>query len=154
MRLTKKELVAIVKRVGLKSAKAESNNSALRAAAARHLLKLRAERNRFFGAELGTFQNERFWNNAQADIVAAIAVEDREAIIKAAKQSGNQMARNTPMSIKQKLPESFQAIGAPMHMGFEEFAIRAETDDMKDLTAQLAQLMGKCMACHAAFTVN
>lgn len=88
------------------------------------------------------------------DIVNALAKEDREAMIKAAKLSGNQMARNTPMSIKKKLPASFQAIGGPMHLGFEEFAIRAETDDIPELTAHLGQLMGKCMACHAAFTVK
>lgn len=88
------------------------------------------------------------------DIINAIAKEDRGAMILAAKQSGNQMARNTPMSIKKKLPASFQAIGGPMHLGFEEFAIRAETDEMPELTAYLGQLMGKCMACHAAFTIK
>lgn len=88
------------------------------------------------------------------EIMQAISVEDREAIANAARQSGNQMARHTPMSIKQKLPKSFQAIGGPMHMSFEEFAIRAETDDMREMTAQLSIMMRQCMACHAAFKVS
>jgi len=87
-------------------------------------------------------------------IVIALGTENRQGMIDAAKVSGNQMARDTPMSIKQKLPPSFQAIGAPMHLSFEEFAIRAEMDDVSDLTVQLGQMMNNCMACHAAFKVN
>lgn len=87
-------------------------------------------------------------------ITLALANEDRQAMMDAAKVSGNQMARDTPMSIKQKLPPSFQAIGAPMHLSFEEFAIRAEMDDVADLTVHLGQMMNYCMACHAAFKVN
>lgn len=87
-------------------------------------------------------------------ITLALAAQDRQAMIDAAKVSGNQMARDTPMSIKQKLPPSFQAIGAPMHLSFEEFAIRAEMDDVADLTLYLGQMMNYCMACHAAFKVG
>jgi hypothetical protein len=87
-------------------------------------------------------------------ITLALAAQDRQGMIDAAKVSGNQMARDTPMSIKQKLPPSFQAIGAPMHLSFEEFAIRAETDELPELTARLGQMMNNCMACHAAFKVN
>ncbi len=47
---------------------------AKRLAAARHLWKLRAERNRFFGAEIGAFRDERFFMNAQSDIDACNAL--------------------------------------------------------------------------------
>jgi hypothetical protein len=87
-------------------------------------------------------------------IVIALGTENRQGMIDAAKASGNQMARDTPMRIKRKLPPSFQAIGAPMHLSFEEFAIRAETDELPELTARLGQMMNNCMACHAAFKVN
>lgn len=87
-------------------------------------------------------------------IVAAMASDNRQTMIEAAKLSGNQMARHTPLSIKQKLPASFQALGAPTHLGFEEFAIRAETDDLSELSERLGQLMNNCMTCHATFKVN
>lgn len=87
-------------------------------------------------------------------ITLALAVEDRRAMSEAATVSGNQMARNTPVSIKQKLPPSFQSIGAPMHLAFEEFAIRAETDSMPGLNELLGQMMNNCIACHSTFKVN
>jgi hypothetical protein len=84
-------------------------------------------------------------------IIEGIATEDREKIIEAARYSGNRMARETPMSIKQKTPQSFKAIGGPTHMMFEELVIRAETDDMETLTAFTGELMKQCLRCHAMF---
>ena len=51
------------------------------------------------------------------------------------------MARATPESIKLKIPKSFQEIGGPTHMMFEELVIRAETDDMKTLTLFTGEIM-------------
>lgn len=87
-------------------------------------------------------------------IIVGISKEDREAIIKSARYSGNRMARATPESIKKKTPPSFQEIGGPTHMMFEELVIRAEDDDMETLTAFTGELMQKCLACHAAFKVQ
>lgn len=87
-------------------------------------------------------------------VISGIAEEDIEKIVKAAKYSGNQMARNTPMSIKTKTPLSFKEIGGPTHMMFEELAIRAETDDMQTLTEFTGELMQQCLACHAMFKVD
>jgi len=87
-------------------------------------------------------------------IVQGIAESDREAIANFARISGNRMARATPASVRAKLPPSFQALGAPTHMMFEELAVRAETDEMDQLAAQLGQTLKQCMACHAAFKVR
>jgi hypothetical protein len=52
-------------------------------------------------------------------IITGIGEEDREMIFRYARMSGNQMARNTPESIRKKLPQSFKEIGGPTHMMFE-----------------------------------
>jgi len=87
-------------------------------------------------------------------ILRGISEQDREAIAAAAKASGNRMARNTPASVRAKTPPAFKAIGGPMHLAFEEIAIRAETDPLEDLTALTAEAMNQCMACHAQFRVD
>jgi hypothetical protein len=87
-------------------------------------------------------------------IVQGIGESDREAIARLARVSGQRMARATPASVRAKLPASFSAIGAPTHLMFEELAVRAETDDMDLLAAQLGRLMQQCLACHATFKVR
>jgi hypothetical protein len=87
-------------------------------------------------------------------IIAGIANDDREMIIKSARYSGNRMARATPDSVRSKLPQSFKEIGGPTHMMFEELVIRAETDDAEDLTAFTGEIMQQCLACHALFKAD
>jgi len=87
-------------------------------------------------------------------ILLGIGASDREMIAEYARRSGNRMARATPPSTRAKLPLSFQEIGGPTHMMFEELAIRAATDDMDMLATDTGSLMNQCMACHAAFRVN
>ena len=87
-------------------------------------------------------------------IVMGIGTENRELIVRSARQSGNQMARNTPASVREKLPQSFKALGGPTHMMFEELAVRAETDDMEALAEFTGELMKQCLSCHSQFRVN
>jgi len=87
-------------------------------------------------------------------IVAGIAKEDSDQIIKFARYSGNRMARATPLSVKAKTPKAFKEIGAPTHMMFEELVIRAETDDMQTLTELTGRIMQQCLACHEMFKAN
>ena len=87
-------------------------------------------------------------------IMTGIGTKNRELIIKSAKYSGNRMARATPDSIKKKTPLSFEEIGGPTHMKFEELAIRAEDDDMDMLAEFTGDLMKNCLACHAIFKVD
>jgi alpha-acetolactate decarboxylase len=93
-------------------------------------------------------------------IMTGIATKDKDMIINAARYSGNKMARATPQSVKDKTPVSFEQIGGPTHMMFEELIINVEEmdlDDLDDIT-DLAELTGKlmrnCLACHAAFKVE
>jgi hypothetical protein len=87
-------------------------------------------------------------------IIAGIANEDRDLIIKSARYSGNRMARATPDSVRNKLPQEFKEIGGPTHMMFEELVIRAETDDTESLTQFTADLMQQCIACHVLYKVD
>jgi hypothetical protein len=87
-------------------------------------------------------------------VVAGIGAEDRVLIMKSARYSGNRMARATPDSVRQKLPQAFKELGGPTHMMFEELVIRAETDDMDMLSELTGQLMKQCLACHAMFKVD
>jgi cytochrome c556 len=84
-------------------------------------------------------------------IVQGIADEDREAIARFARLSGNPMARATPATVRARLPDAFKELGGPTHLLFEEIAIRAETDEMVQLTRLLGETLNQCMACHAAF---
>ena len=87
-------------------------------------------------------------------IITGIGKEDRELIISSARYSGNRMARNTPASIREKLPESFKALGGPTHLMFEELVIRAEVEEMDMLAEFTGELMEQCLACHAQFRVR
>jgi hypothetical protein len=87
-------------------------------------------------------------------ILEGIGASDRDKIAKAAKLSGNRMARATPASVRAKMPPSFQEIGGPTHMMFEELAMRADSDEMDMLASDTGKLMNQCIACHAKFRVH
>ena len=87
-------------------------------------------------------------------IIEGIAEEDREKIAKAARYSGNRMARATPDALRQRLPVEFQELGGPTHMMFEEMVIRAPDDDMQTLTEFTGELMQQCLACHARYRAD
>lgn len=87
-------------------------------------------------------------------ILQGIGTEDRNRIAAAARLSGNRMARATPDSVREKLPQSFRDIGGPTHLLFEELAVRAETDEMDSLARFTAELINQCVACHAVFRVR
>ena len=87
-------------------------------------------------------------------VVQGLALDDREMVMKAAKYSGNRMARATPDSVRNKLPDEFKALGGPTHLMFEELVIRAETDPTEDLLLFTSKIMNNCMACHAKYKAD
>jgi hypothetical protein len=109
----------------------------------------------FTGSEKSSFLSEmREMLASIQGIVTGIGTEDRELITRSARYSGNRMARNTPESVRQKLPQAFKELGGPTHLMFEELVIRAETDDMGTLAEFTGQLMRQCLSCHAMFKVD
>jgi hypothetical protein len=87
-------------------------------------------------------------------ILQGISSEDRAMIAEYATLSGNRMARATPDSVRNRLPQAFKDIGGPTHMMFEELVIRADTDEMAMLVKQTATLMNQCLSCHAQFRAD
>jgi cytochrome c556 len=87
-------------------------------------------------------------------ILQGIASENRKMIADSASLSGNRMARATPDALRNRLPQTFKAIGGPTHLLFEELVIRAETDDMDMLLQHTTGIMGQCMSCHAQFRAD
>lgn len=87
-------------------------------------------------------------------ILQGISTEDRNMIAEFATQSGNRMARATPDTLRNRLPQAFKDIGGPTHMLFEELVIRAETDDMEDLLKHTTTIMNQCMSCHSQFRAD
>lgn len=87
-------------------------------------------------------------------VIQGIALDDRDMIIKAARYSGNRMARATPDSVRAKLDDEFKSIGGPTHLMFEELVIRAETDPSEELLSFSAKIMNNCMLCHAKYKVD
>lgn len=87
-------------------------------------------------------------------VIAGIAADDPDMIKKAARYSGNRMARATPDAVRNRLPQAFKEIGGPTHMMFEELVIRADTDDAEDLISFTGDLMKQCLTCHALFKVD
>lgn len=87
-------------------------------------------------------------------IITGIGENNRALIIQSARHSGNQMMREMPDAIRQKLPQSFKEKGKPTHMAFEELIVHAETDDMDMLTSLTGKLMQKCTDCHAMFRAD
>ncbi len=115
----------------------------------------------FNDAEKAEFLSEmRQMLTSIQQITLGIGTGNKAMIIKAARYSGNRMARATPQSVKDKTPVSFEQIGGPTHMLFEALAINAaevdenDADELKDLAELTGELMRNCLACHVAFTVN
>ena len=103
----------------------------------RHDLRLTVNEQALFLSEM------RVMLGSVQQIAEGLGRGDRALIIEAARRSGNRMARDTPASVRAKVPKTF-----------EELAVRAETDDMDQLAAHLGHTMKQCMACHATFRVR
>jgi len=88
------------------------------------------------------------------DVISGIGEKNRQQIIKAARYSGNRMARATPEPVKKKLPSAFKEIGGPTHMMFEELVVRAEMDDMDSLSTLTGEIMQQCLDCHSRFKAS
>jgi cytochrome c556 len=121
---------------------------AAHAADERHDLQLTPDERAEFLAEMRTMLS------SIQDIVRGIGTANRALITEAAQRSGNRLSRSTPESIRAKLPQAFRELGGPTHLAFEEIAIRAQTDEMDSLARDTADLMNRCIACHAAFRAH
>ena len=104
---------------------------------------------------------------SQAVLIAALE-GDMEQVAQSARKVGMADVRAIPMEIRgplfAKLPLGFKQLGFKqlgfkqlgfsVHEGMDAIALDAETLGERDHTLrQLGELMGRCVACHAAYTV-
>ncbi|NCC41080.1 MAG: hypothetical protein EOM21_16900 [Gammaproteobacteria bacterium] len=94
---------------------------------------------------------------SQAVLMAALE-DDMEQVARSARAVGMADVREMPMEIRApllgKLPLGFKQLGFSVHQGMDAIALDAETLGDRDHTLrQLGELMGRCIACHAAYTV-
>jgi hypothetical protein len=91
-------------------------------------------------------------------IMEATLAEDFPRAAAAARNVGMAYMKNIPAEIHGpligKLPIEFKQLGFSVHKGMDVIALDAEALGDQDHTfRQLAELMNKCIACHAAYTV-
>lgn len=92
---------------------------------------------------------------ASQKILAASLNDDMETIKKTARRVGIQQMRATPVSLREKLPKHFMALGPKVHQGFEDIAYEAETmGDSAMILERLANLQQTCISCHATYQIK
>ncbi len=91
---------------------------------------------------------------AQA-ILAASNRGDMAAVAEAASRVGMGTARDVPVALMAKLPLEFKKLGFDTHGKFDALALDArQLGDSQHAREQLAELMGNCVACHAAYRIT
>ncbi len=83
---------------------------------------------------------------------------DLDRVARAARAVGMADVRAMPIEIRGpligKLPIGFKQLGFSVHEGMDTIALDAETlGDREHTLRQLSELMARCVACHAAYTV-
>jgi len=91
-------------------------------------------------------------------IVDATAAGEMTRVALEARKVGMADVKNIPPAIRArligKLPAEFRKLGFATHEAFDALALDAESlGDREHTLQQLAALMRRCVACHAAYTV-
>lgn len=92
-------------------------------------------------------------------ILAAALDGDLGRAAQAARAAGMGEVEHIPAEIRGpligKLPLEFKQLGFSVHRDFDQIALDAESLGDRDHTLkQLAQLMQKCVACHASYAIG
>lgn len=95
---------------------------------------------------------------ASQGILAAALEGDMQRVATQARHMGMADVQNIPPEIRVpllgKLPLEFKQLGFSVHEGMDAIAVDAESLADPDHTLrQLAELMNRCVACHATYTV-
>lgn len=85
-------------------------------------------------------------------ILSASTRDDMDAAIEHARSVGLAAQEGVPPGLVGKLPLAFKELGFSTHQAFDQLALDAQ--QMRDagvVQASMAELMQKCVACHAAY---
>lgn len=104
----------------------------------------------------GMFLKEmRQFMSASQKILEASLADNMTEVEKSAREVGIKMIRNTPKSLKKKLPPGMMKLGPATHRGFESIANEASTlGDKTVILQKLANLQKNCVACHQAYQIK
>jgi len=91
-------------------------------------------------------------------ILDATLAGDMARAAKAAHSAGMDEVKNIPVEIRTpligKLPLEFKQLGFSVHGDFDQIALDAASlGDREHTLKQVAQLMQKCVACHATYAI-
>jgi hypothetical protein len=85
----------------------------------------------------------------------ALAREDMKAAAAAARAMGTARSHDVPAAMIGKLPLEFKTLAMGVHRGFDTMAADAEAMGLpRHSLAQLADVLQKCVACHATYAAG
>jgi mono/diheme cytochrome c family protein len=85
-------------------------------------------------------------------IVSATASDDFERVAEHARSVGMAAQTGVPAKLIGKLPLAFKELGFATHDGFDRLALDAQqVRDTAAVQPALAELLQKCVACHASY---
>lgn len=88
-------------------------------------------------------------------IIGALAKEDMATVAESAKAIGFNMKHKAENPLRDVLPKNFMMLGISMHKDFDMIAAdAARLTNPKHSLAQLAEVIGKCNACHATYQIR
>jgi hypothetical protein len=97
----------------------------------------------------------RAFLQAVQQVLAASGSEQMDQAATAARQVGALAQEAVPASLVGKLPGEFKMLGFDTHRKFDALALDAEQlGDPAHTLEQLTELMGNCVACHAAYRID
>ncbi len=88
-------------------------------------------------------------------IADALSRKDMPAVAKASRNLGSARAHDVPAAMMGKLPLEFKTLAFGTHRAFDDIAADAEANGTQErVLAQLADVLQKCVACHAGYQVS
>ncbi len=88
-------------------------------------------------------------------IVAALANEDFEQVVKIAGELGSMDHTEEAMMRRKSLSEEYRSLGPQLHMGFQSLSRDArDFGDVQHSLGQLSNVMNVCVACHQGYRLE
>ena len=88
-------------------------------------------------------------------VADALSRDDMLGVAKASRGMGIARAHDVPIAMMGKLPLEFKTLALGTHREFDTIAADAEANGRpKHALAQLADVLQKCVACHASYQVK
>jgi hypothetical protein len=88
-------------------------------------------------------------------VADALSRDDMQGVAMASRGMGTAKAHDVPVAMMGKLPLEFKTLAFSTHREFDTIAADAEANGTpKHTLAQLADVLQKCVACHASYQVK